>query len=57
MKERLAPGLKFDMAAEGVVGVIGKESSCIEAESRVVALLTGRNMPAPGLVVWKYETL
>jgi hypothetical protein len=53
VKERLAPGLNIEVAADGVVGVIGKESSCIEAESRLVALLIGRNMPAPGFVVWK----
>ena len=57
VNDRFMPALEFEVVAEGVVGVMGKESSCIEVELRLVALLSGRNMPAPGFVVWKYETL
>lgn len=39
---------------EGVVGVRGTEPSCEDGEPRRMALLMGRNMPAPGIVVTKY---
>lgn len=39
-------------------GVMGKELVAeLGGESRRTALLSGRNMPAPGTVVEKYETL
>jgi len=43
--------------ADGVEGVSGKEPSREEGDPRRVALLIGRNIPAPGIAVAKYVTL
>ena len=42
---------------DGVGGVRGTDPSCEEGEPRRMALLMGRKMPAPGIVVAKYEIL
>lgn len=38
---------------DGVVGVMGNDPSAEDDDPRLVALFTGRNMPAPGIEVEK----
>jgi len=42
---------------DGVDGVRGNDPSCEDAGSRLDALLIGRNIPAPGIEVLKYDLL
>lgn len=48
---------RLNAAREGVVGVGGNESVDMVGELRLYALLDGRKIPDPGIVVEKYRVL